>query len=47
MPRTSLLKKSSKPWRSTIWVFLSLMISARPRALASMASVVMNGTIRP
>src|SRR4051812_29301617 len=47
MPTTSLLKKSSNPWTSTICVFLSLMISARPRALTSIARVAMNGTTLP
>ena len=47
MPRTSPLKKSVKPGTLTIWVRRSAMISASPRAAASIASVAMNGTIRP
>ncbi len=47
MPRISRSKKSTKPGTWTIWVFLSEMISARPRALASIARVAMNGTTPP
>ena len=46
-PKMSRLKASAKPSRGMICVFLSLMISARPRALANIASVMMNGTILP
>ena len=47
MPRMSAVKKSVNPSTVTIWVRRSEMISARPRALASIASVVMNGTTLP
>ena len=47
IPRICLSKKSANPETWTIWVFLFEMISARPRALASIASVMMNGTIPP
>ena len=47
MPRTSPRKKSVKPGTVTIWVRRWAMISARPRAAASIASVAMNGTTRP
>ena len=46
-PATSAEKKSLNPSTRTIWVRRSEMISARPRAAASMASVVMNGTTLP
>ena len=47
MPITSARKKSVKPGTLTIWVRRSEMTSASPRALASMASVAMNGTTLP
>ena len=47
MPRTSPRKKSMNPATLTIWVRRLAMISARPRAAASIASVAMNGTTRP
>ena len=40
-------KKSMRPRSVTIWVRRWAMISARPRAAASIASVAMNGAIRP
>ena len=46
-PSTSAEKKSLKPSTVTICVRRSEMISARPRAAASIASVVMNGTTLP
>ena len=46
-PRMSAVKASRKPSTPTTWVRRSEMISARPRALASIASVAMNGTIPP
>ncbi len=46
-PRTSPPKKSVNPATSTIWVRRWAMISASPRAAASMASVAMNGTTLP
>ena len=42
-PSTSPPKKSMKPRPVTIWVRRLAMISARPRAAASIASVAMNG----
>ena len=47
MPKTSALKKSRNSCTCTIWVRRLEMISARPRALASIASVAMNGTTPP
>ena len=41
------MKASRKPSTPTIWVLRSEMISASPRALASIARVAMNGTIPP
>ena len=46
-PRTSADQKSLNPWTFTICVRRSEMISARPRAEASMARVMMNGTTLP
>ena len=46
-PSTLSPKKSTKSRLLTIWVFCSEMISASPRADASMASVAMNGASRP
>ena len=47
MPNTSCRKKSVNPGTLTIWVRRWAMISASPRAAASMASVAMNGTTLP
>ena len=46
-PSGSERKKSVKPGTSTIWVRRWAMISARPRAAASIASVAMKGTTLP
>jgi len=47
IPSTECRKKLLKPGTSTIWVRRWAMISARPRAAASMARVAMNGTTLP
>ena len=47
MPSTSWWKKSVKPGTLTIWVRRWAMISASPRAAASMARVAMKGTTLP
>ena len=47
MPSTEPRKKAAKAGTSTIWVRRWAMISARPRAAASMARVAMNGTTLP
>ena len=47
MPRTSWRKKSVKPGTLTIWVLRWAMISASPRAAASIARVAMKGTTPP
>ena len=46
-PRTSLRAMSTMVCTLTIWVRLSAILAARPRALTSIASVAMNGTSRP
>ena len=47
IPSTECRKKSLKPGTSTIWVRRWAMISASPRAAASIARVAMNGTTLP
>ena len=46
-PATLPAKKSIRPRWVTIWVRRWAMISASPRAAASIASVAMNGAMRP
>jgi hypothetical protein len=47
MPRTSPEKNARKSRSCTIWVRRLAMISARPRAAASIASVAMKATSLP